>query len=266
MLRRLLRSIIFIVLVCNIRPTRGFISGLFRKAGNWIRGDRYKPTEMCELLASFERAEPLDREKIKYERYCDAIASLSGDKKDEKVELQCRIVSITASKILPLVDFNATRGCASFEGSWWNALKKQTDGMIKSSSKGEALVAVREATFELNDGIIELVRNENALDVVPAPTPAAEEEKSNEVDRLIDTDIYQYTHNTEYYCDTPDDFMILLHSLPPEKACSFSVYSFFLQGIVLSLSLSPSHKQTNKHHKLYNHRGEKRMQPHGYHV
>ena len=62
--------------------------------------------------------------------------------------------------------------------------------------------------------------------------------KAVDMDMLTNLKVYQYTHNTEYYCESANDLVVLLHSMRPEKACSFSIYSFFLQEVAQGCDLS----------------------------
>ena len=108
----MMRKILFTILLVVVTLTRtdAFISKLIRK----IKGERYKASEMCELLMAFENA-AAPSAAIKYEKYCGAISSLSGKERDKKIDLQCQVVSITASKIMPLIEYDTTKLCVTFE-------------------------------------------------------------------------------------------------------------------------------------------------------
>lgn len=147
-----------------------------------------------------------------------------GDDEDHvnRLKSKCLIVSNIANKLAPMMDAGTV--CESFSQNWWKKIKNAD------------LSKVEKMEFEVHRDTGEVTRMKKAGHTHDSHTSTTP--KAVDMDMLTNLKVYQYTHNTEYYCESANDLVVLLHSMRPEKACSFSIYSFFLQEVAQGCDLS----------------------------
>ena len=147
-----------------------------------------------------------------------------GDDEDHvnRLKSKCLIVSNIANKLAPMMDAGTV--CESFSQNWWKRIKNAD------------LSKVEKMEFEVHRDTGEVTRMKNVGHTHDSHTSSTP--RAVDMDMLTNLKVYQYTHNTEYYCESANDLVVLLHSMRPEKACSFSIYSFFLQEVAQGCDLS----------------------------
>ena len=181
---------------------------------------------------AFERAEALYLNRAKfyanYEKYCSVIPVLSEGKGVDPADmkLKCEKVAYSTTLLAKLLN-DRNKVCAAFSQVWWQTAKNMPDIrtlklVVKDAVRGTVSIAPPSDSSSTSLGAASsspIRRRRNAISL------------DSSLDTMKDIDVFQYTHNTEYYCDTPNDFMVLLQSMPAERACSFQAYSFFLQEV-----------------------------------
>jgi hypothetical protein len=191
---------------------------------------------------AFERAEALymyrDKFHANYEKYCVIVPVLSvrekSDSNPEIVREKCEKVAYSAGLLAVLFD-DRNLVCQAFSQDWWKTAKE-----VEDVRELELVVGQDGVTVSINQGHGDDPVTNPMASAVPEPTMHRRGGISldSTLDTMKDIDVFQYTHNTEYYCDTPNDFMVLLKSMPAEKACNFQAYSFFLQEVKQGCDLS----------------------------
>ena len=123
---------------------------------------------------------------------------LSGSDDEDRIsrlKQKCLQVSSIANKLAPMMDMGTM--CASFSQAWWKSVKNMEQAQVE------------ELEFEVDSdtGDVSIVTTtpSSAKDTNRVSTT-----KAVDMDMLTDLDIYQYTHNTEYFCESTNDFMVRL--------------------------------------------------------
>lgn len=200
-----------------------------------MRSGVHAGKDICHLLLDFERAEAVSSREVAqttdYEKYCMVLSAMNvhGDSDETSVGTyteKCVKVGLVLKNIVNLENVDEDNACDAFDERWWSATVKSMDPDV-----------VKEQIFRVDEsGTVQHVGSGSLRN--PIEDATIEDAGDVEYFTLVDHEVFQYSHNTEYFCDTPLDMMILLQSLRPGQACGFSAYAFFLQEVARGCDLS----------------------------
>ena len=130
-----------------------------------------------------------------YAKYCAVIPMLSGGDDEDHVnhlKQKCLIVSNIANKLAPIMDVGTM--CESFTQNWWKRIKNAD------------LSIVEEMKFDVNSDTGKVTISNSVGHTHSSHKSSIP--KAVDMDMLTNLKVYQYTHNTEYYCESANDLIV----------------------------------------------------------